>query len=100
MAATPSISLLSDGNMEILGLIDARGTGGDLLLDASGGVLIDSMITAADSMSISSRLASGTSVEVTQLILWTNAQGQLLNEDGRTIDRNGNFIDASGRSVY
>jgi hypothetical protein len=33
------------------------------------------------------------------LTLWTNAQGQLLNEDGRTIDRNGYFIDATGRFV-
>ncbi|MFM7835969.1 MAG: hypothetical protein ACKPJD_29595, partial [Planctomycetaceae bacterium] len=36
---------------------------------------------------------------MSQLTLWTNAQGQLLNENGRTIDRNGNFIDASGRYV-
>jgi hypothetical protein len=99
VAATPSISLLSDGNIELFGLLDANGAGGDLLLDAAGSIKIDTMVTAADSLTISSRLASGISVEVTQLTLWTNAQGQLLNDAGRTIDRNGNLIDAAGRYV-
>ncbi|MEN9556606.1 MAG: hypothetical protein RLZZ232_2892, partial [Planctomycetota bacterium] len=95
---TASISAFSDGGLAIFGIVDASGTGADLLLDADDAVLLDGIVTATDRLNVSSRGAA-TGIELTQLLFWTNSAGQLLNQNGDAIDVNGYLIDSAGRFI-
>ncbi|MGV2340452.1 MAG UNVERIFIED_CONTAM: hypothetical protein LVR18_42845 [Planctomycetaceae bacterium] len=99
ISETPSVSVLSDSRVSVLGLIEAAGSLADLLIDASGSVRLDGILRADDQMTISSRAAGDDAIELAQLMLWSNSAGQLLNQSGRAIDRSGYLIDAQGRHV-
>ncbi|MGV2341762.1 MAG UNVERIFIED_CONTAM: hypothetical protein LVR18_49935 [Planctomycetaceae bacterium] len=98
-AASSRIVLDASGPVRVYGLLESRGIGGDVGVRAGGRVLLDGLLRAADELLVDGRLAGGTSVELSQLLLKSDAQGRLLDSQDRLINTDGFLIDASGRYV-
>ncbi|MFM8478283.1 MAG: beta strand repeat-containing protein, partial [Planctomycetaceae bacterium] len=98
-AASPRIVLNADGQILAYGLVQARGTGSDVEVRADGRVLLDGLLQAVDEFIVDSQLSGGTGIELSQLLLKSDAQGRLLDSQNRLINSDGFLIDASGQYV-
>jgi hypothetical protein len=77
-SASSRVLLDADGRIRIYGLVEARGMGGDVDLSSDSTILLDGMVRTADQLAVTSRVTTGTGVELTQLLLKSDAAGRLL----------------------
>ncbi|HBC59947.1 MAG TPA: hypothetical protein DC058_01870, partial [Planctomycetaceae bacterium] len=96
---TPAIELTSATGVRVYGVIDAGGTGADLVTSAGGKVLIDGLLRATDQLSLSTTSTAADSLTLSQLFLKSNSQGQLLDSSDRLIDVNSFLINSDGKWV-
>ena len=99
-AAPGQITVTTQGDLQVFGLVQTADAGSQVRLSAAGQVFVDGVVRADRLLAVQGGThASGAGILVMPLLLQTDGLGHLVDDQGRLIDEAGHLINAAGKYV-